>query len=211
MQPVSRSLFILKTKILYLLNNNISCPLASPFYFPSLWIWLFFVVVVESLSCVQLFATPWIAAHQATLSFTITQSLLKLMSIESVISSNHFIPCCPLLFLPSVFSSIRVFSNESVLHNRWPKYWSFSYFLYWKDSIVDVIYCMQRNDSVILKWGLPGGVHVKEPICLWCRRHQRCRFNTRIGKIPWRRAWQPALAFLPRESHGQRNLASYSP
>ena len=83
-------------------------------------------VVVQSLSCVPLFVTPWTAAYQASLSFTISQSLLKLMSIESVMPSNHLILCCPLL-LPSIFPSIRVFSNESVLPIRWPKYWSFSF------------------------------------------------------------------------------------
>ena len=72
-------------------------------------------------------ATPWTAAHQASLSFAISQSLLKLMSIESVMPSNHVILCRPLLLLPSVFPSIRVFSNESVLHIRWPKDWSFSF------------------------------------------------------------------------------------
>ena len=72
-------------------------------------------------------ATPWTAALQASLSFTITQSLLKLMSIESVMPSNHLILCHHLLLLSSVFASIRVFSNESVLHIRWPKYWSFSF------------------------------------------------------------------------------------
>ena len=82
-------------------------------------------VVVQSLSHVQLFATPWTAASQAFLSFTISLNLLKLMSIESVMPSNHLILCRPLL-LPSVFPSSRVFSNESVLHIRWPKYWSFS-------------------------------------------------------------------------------------
>ena len=81
----------------------------------------------HSLNCVQLFATPWTAAHQASLSITDSQSLLKLMFIESVISSNHLILCHPLLLLPSIFPSIRVFSNESVLHIRWPKYWSFSF------------------------------------------------------------------------------------
>ena len=74
-----------------------------------------------------LFATPWTAAHQASLSITISQSLLKLMSIESVMPSNHLIICCPLLLLPSIFPSIRVFSKESVLPIRWPKYWSFSF------------------------------------------------------------------------------------
>ena len=82
---------------------------------------------VQLLSHVQLFATPWTAARQASLSITNSQSLLKLMSIESVMPSNHLILCRPLLFLPSIFSSIRVFSNESVLHIRWPKYWSFSF------------------------------------------------------------------------------------
>ena len=71
--------------------------------------------------------TPWTAAHQASLSITNSQSLLKLMSIKSVMPSNHLILCCPLLLLPSVFSSIKVFSNESFLHIKWPKYWSFSF------------------------------------------------------------------------------------
>jgi len=80
---------------------------------------------VQSLSHVQLFATPWTAAHQASLSINNSRSLLKLMSIESMMPSNYLILCCPLLLPPSIFPSIRVFSNESV-HNRWPKYWSFS-------------------------------------------------------------------------------------
>ena len=86
-----------------------------------------FVVVFQSLNCVQLFASPWTAAHLASLSFTISLNLLKLMSIESVMLSNHLIFCHPLLLLPSIFPSIRVFSNESALCIRWPKYWSFSF------------------------------------------------------------------------------------
>ena len=82
---------------------------------------------VQLLSHVQLFATPWVAAHQASLSITNSQSLLRLMSIESVIPSSHLILCHPLLLLLSIFPSIRVFSNELVLHIRWPKYWSFSF------------------------------------------------------------------------------------
>ena len=82
---------------------------------------------VQSLSCVWLFATPWIAAHQAFLSITNSQSPPKPMSIESVTSSNHLIFCHPLLLLPSIFPSIRVFSNESALRIRWPNYWSFSF------------------------------------------------------------------------------------
>ena len=82
---------------------------------------------VQLLSCVQLFATPWTAARQASLSITNSQSILKLMSIESVMPSNHLILCRPLPLPPSIFPSIRVFSNESVLHIRLPKYWSFSF------------------------------------------------------------------------------------
>ena len=82
---------------------------------------------VQSLSRVQLFATPWTAACQASLSITSSQSLLKLMSTELVMPSNHLILCHSLLLPPSIFPSIRIFSNESALHIRWPKYWSFSF------------------------------------------------------------------------------------
>ena len=82
---------------------------------------------VQSLSCVWLFATPWTTACQVSLSITNSQSSLKLMSIELVMPSNHLILCHPLLLLPSIFPSIRVFSNESALCIRWPKYWSFSF------------------------------------------------------------------------------------
>ena len=82
---------------------------------------------VQSLSHVQLFATPWTAARQASLSITNSQSLFKLMSIESVMPSNYLILCRPFFLLPSIFPSIRVFSNESALCIRWPKYWSFSF------------------------------------------------------------------------------------
>ena len=102
-------------------------------------------VVVELLSCVQLFATPWTAAPQASLSFIISQSLLKLMSIESVMPSNHLILCCPLLILPSICPSIRVFSNVSALCIRWPKYWSFSFSI-----------SPSNKYSGLISLGLPG-------------------------------------------------------
>src|SRR5574337_232565 len=86
-----------------------------------------FYFSVQSLSRVRLFATPWTAAHQASLSIINSQSLLKLMSIESVVPSNHLILCRPLLLPPSIFPSNRVFSNESAFRIRWPKYWSFSF------------------------------------------------------------------------------------
>ena len=85
-----------------------------------------FVVAVQLLSCVHLFAIPWTAARQASLSFAISRSLLRFMSVESVMLSN-LILSCPLLLLPSIFPSIRVLSNESALHIRWTKYWSFSF------------------------------------------------------------------------------------
>ena len=84
-------------------------------------------VVVQSLSPVRLSVTPWTAVHQTPLSFPVSQSLLRLMSIEPVIPSNHLILCHPLLLPPSIFPSIRGFSSESVLGIRWPKYWSFSF------------------------------------------------------------------------------------
>ena len=82
---------------------------------------------VQSLSRVQLFVTPWTIARQASLSITNSRSLLQLISIESVMPSNHLMLCRPLLLLPSIFPSIWVFSNESALHIRWPKYWSFTF------------------------------------------------------------------------------------
>ena len=85
------------------------------------------VVVVESLSHVRLFVTPWTAACQTSLSFTVSQSLLKLMSVESMMSSHHLILCCAFLFLPSIFPGIRVFSNESTPCIWWPKYWRLSF------------------------------------------------------------------------------------
>ena len=101
-----------------LVHHTIAClTLYSNIYFSS----------VQSLSRVWLFATPWIAARQASLSITISQSSLKLTSIKSVIPSSHLILCCPLLLLPPIPPSIRVFSNESILRMRWPKYWSFSF------------------------------------------------------------------------------------
>ena len=96
----------------------------SSHYFISIFI---IISSVQLLSCVWLFATPWTTAHQAFLSITDSQSLLTLMSIESVMTFNHLILCRPLLLLPSIFPSIRVFSKESVLCIRWPKYWSFSF------------------------------------------------------------------------------------
>ena len=99
---------------------------------PKSYFWFNFLFLhqfssVQSLNRVQLFVTPWIAARQGSLSITNTRSSLKLMSIKLVMPSSHLILCRPLLLLPSIFLSIRVFSNESALRIRWPKYWSFSF------------------------------------------------------------------------------------
>ena len=94
------------------------------------WTWMIHYVIfrsVQSLSCVRLFANPWITARQASLSITNSQSSLKLMSIESVMPSSHLILCRPLLLLPPIPPSIKVFSSESTFRMRWPKYWSFSF------------------------------------------------------------------------------------
>ena len=119
----------------FITNQTVLCGQAKDLLKPADHFSLF--VVVQSLSHVHLFTTPWTAVCQASLSFTIPCSLLKLMSIESVMPSSHLILCCPLSFsvilchplllLPSIFPSIRVFSNESALCIGWPKYWSFSF------------------------------------------------------------------------------------
>ena len=101
-------------------------PFPSPFKDARIWILIQFGSV-QSLSCVRLFGTPWIAVHQASLSITISWSSFKLTSIESMMPSTHLILCRPLLFLPPIPPSLRVFSNESTLHMRWPKYWSFTF------------------------------------------------------------------------------------
>ena len=109
------------------------------------------VVAIRSLSHIQLFANPWTAARHASLSITISWSLLKLMSIDSVMLSNQLILCHPLLLLPSIFSSIRVFSNESALYIRWPKYCSFSFSVGPSNEYSGLI-------SFALKIGLTGSI-----------------------------------------------------
>ena len=109
---------------------------------------------VQSLSRVRLSATPWTAARQASLSITNSWSLLKLLSVESVMPSNHLILCHPLLLPPSIFPSIRVFSNESVLYIRWPKYWTFSLNISPSSEYSGLI--SFRMDSLLLSKGLSG-------------------------------------------------------
>ena len=115
--------------------------------------------------------TPWTTAHQALLPFTISQSLLKHMSIESVMPSNHLILCCSLLLPPSIFPSIRVFSNESVLHIRWPKYWSFSFSISPSSEYSGLIsFRIVRFDLLAVQGNLKSLFqhHSSKTSILWC-------------------------------------------
>ena len=119
---------------------------------------------VQSLSRVRLFATPWIAARQASLSITNSWSSLRLTSIESVMPSSHLILCCPLLLLPPIPPSIRVFSNESALRMRWPKYWSFSFSIIPSTGDVQTQFCLSLC-GVPGSWCAWGLFEPSE--CLW--------------------------------------------
>ena len=125
---------------------------------------------VLSLSHIQLFVTPWSAVYQASLFITISRSLLKLMSTESVMSSNHLILCCPLLLLPSI--SIRVFSNESVLHIRWPKYWSFSFSIRLPLGLIGLISLQSKGLSRVFSNTTVQKHQVfSAPLSLWPSSH----------------------------------------
>ena len=130
-------------------------------------------VIVQSLSRVQLFATPWTAAHQASLSLTVSQSLLQLMSNESVMPSNHLVLCYPLLCLLTIFSSIKVFSDESAFRIRWPEYWSFSlsispsneysrlisFRIYWLDLLLSKGFSRVFSNTTVRKHQFFGAQH----------------------------------------------------
>ena len=150
--------------------------------------------------------TPWTAARQSSLSITNSQSLLKLMSIKSVMPSNHLILSRPLLLLPSMFPSFRVFSSESVLHIRWPKYWSFSFSIGPSTEYSELI--SFRIDWLDLLTVQENSWLSGEELIYQSRRHG---FDPWVGKIPWRRTWQSIPVFLPGKSCGQRSLVGYSP
>ena len=144
-------------------------------------------------------ATPRTAACQASLSSTVSQSLLRVVSIEPVMLCKHLTFCCPLLLLHSVFPSIGDFSSESALHIQWPKYWGFSINNSPLSEYLGLI--SFRN------FGLPGWLSGKKnSTCQW----RRCRFDLWIGKLPWRKKWQPIPVFLPGKSHGQKSLEGYN-
>ena len=128
-------------------------------------------IVVQSFSCVWLSATPWTAAHQAFLSFTISQSLIKLMFIELVMPSNHLILCCPFLLLPYIFPSIRVFSNKLALLIRWPKYWSFSFSISLSNEYSGLISFRIDRFDLLLSKGLSrvfSSIAIWKHQILWC-------------------------------------------
>ena len=119
------------------------------------------IISNQSLSCVRLFVTPWITAGQASLSITNSRSSLRLTSIESVMPSSHLILCLPLLLLPPMPPSIRVFSNESTLHMRWPKYWSFSFSIIPSKEIPGLIsYIAHVYEK---QWGLSLVINLSNP------------------------------------------------
>ena len=140
--------------------------------------------VSQSLSCVQLFVTPWTAAHQASVSITNSRNLLKLMSIDSVIPSNHLILCCPLFLLPSIFPRIRVFSNlESVLHIRWPKYWSFSFSISPSNEYSGLIsFRMDLLDLLAVQGTLKSLLqhHSSKASILWCSASSQSNLDIHI-------------------------------
>ena len=132
---------------------------------------LLVVVIFLSLSCICLYVTPWTATHQAPLFFTIFRSWLKFISAELVMRSNHLILCCPLLLLPSVFPSITIFSRESALCIRWPKYWSFSFNISPSNEHSQLIsFRMDRLDCLAAQGTLRRLLqhHSSKASILWC-------------------------------------------
>ena len=160
---------------------------------------------VQSLSHVRLFVTPWTATHQDSLSITNSQSLLKLMSIKSVMPSNHLILCCPLLLLPSIFPSIRVFSNESVLCIRWPKYWSFSFTISPSNEYSGMIsFRIDWFDLPVVQGTLKNLLqhHNSKSSILWCSAFFMLLLLSRVSHVwlfttPWTVAHQapPSMGF----------------
>ena len=179
---------------------------------------------VQLLSRVQLFVAPWTAACQASLSITNSWSLLKLKCIEPVLPSNHLILCHPLL-PPSIFPSFRVFSNESVLCIRWPKYWSFSFstspsneysgLISFRMDWLDLIAVQGTLKNLLQHHSLKASV--LQHLAFFGSEGKASAFNAGrsgfdpwVRKILWRREWQPTPVFLPGESHRHRSLMGYS-
>ena len=148
---------------------------------------------VQSLSCVRLFATPWTAARQASLSITNSWSLPKLMSIELVMPSNHSILCRPLLLLPSIFLSIGVFSNESALRIRWPNYWSFSFNISPSNEHPGLISFRMDLCNLICVFIHHGHKWSWLMCCLW---HFYVQQQSKASLVYWTKSWMSGAAFL---------------
>ena len=163
---------------------------------------------VQSFNHGQLFETSWTPAHHASLSITNSGSLLKLMSIESVMLSNHLL-CCPLLLLPSIFPSIRVFSNESVPCIRWPKYWSFSFSISPSNEYSGLIFFRIDWLDILAVQGTLKSLlqHSSKASVLRCSAF----FLVHLSHPYWRRQWHPTPVLLPGKSHGWRSLVGCSP
>ena len=160
---------------------------------------------VQLLSCVRLFATPWTVARQASLSIINSQNLLKLTSIELVMGSNHLVLCRPFLLPPSIFPSIRVFSSESVLSIRWPKYWSFSFsispsneysgLISFRIDWFDLLAVQGTRKSLLQHRGSKASI-LQRSISLWSNSH----IHIWLLEKPWRRRWHPTPVLLPWKS-----------
>ena len=161
----------------------------------------FSISSIQSLSRVWL-CDPWIAAHQASLSITNSQSLLKLMSIESVMPSKRLILCHPLLLLPSIFPIIRVFSNESALLIRWPKYWSFSF---------NISPSNEHSGLISFRMDWMDLLSVQGTLKSLLQHHSLKASILQHSAFLWRRQWHPTPVLLPGKSHGQRSLVGCSP
>ena len=141
------------------------------FVYEGVWLWKGQFSSIQSLNHVQLFATPWTAAQQASLSITNSRNLLKLISIELAMPSNHLIFCCPLLLLPSIFFSIRVFSNKLALLIRWPEYWNFSFSISLSNEYSGLISFRIDRFDLLLSKGLSrvfSSIAIWKHQILWC-------------------------------------------
>ena len=154
---------------------------ANIYHFPS----VLAISTVQSLSCVWLFATPWIAPCQASLSITNSQSSLRLMSIESVKSSSHLILCHPLLLLTPIPPSIKIFSNETTLPMRWPKYWSFSCSISLSNEHPGLIFRMDSLDLVAVQGTLKSLLqhHSWKASILWCSAFFTVQSHNHMGPL----------------------------
>ena len=181
---------------------------------------VYYHFIFQLLSCVRLFETPWTAARQASLSFTNSQSLLKLLSIKSVMLSNHLILCHPLFLPPSILHTIRVFSNETVLHIRWPKYWSFSIspsneysgLISFRIDWLDLLAVQGTLKSLLQHHSSKASILLHSAFFIVQLSHPcmttgktialtRCTFFSKVTSLLFNMLSRLVMAFLPRNKH----------